>query len=70
MSSPVLRFPLKLDGVLVVPRPDGKAERSEMIGALTGALALLAESRDPAGKAYRRGLVGRIRSILERERGR
>lgn len=45
-----------------------RADRGEIIAALVGAVAILAEVNDPIGRAYRLGLVTRIRSILGRER--
>lgn len=55
MSAPVIAFPVD------------RAGRSEMLAALVGAQAILAEIKDPIGSAYRLDLMARIRSILDRE---
>ena len=65
--SNTITFPIKPE-----PRPitHARADRSEMIGVLTGALAVLATDKSRIGAAYREGLCKRIRSILDRERAR
>lgn len=70
MSAPVIPFPER-GAIRPIPAAivDGRrADRSEIIAALVGAVAILAEVNDPIGRAYRLGLVTRIRSILGRER--
>jgi hypothetical protein len=69
MNYGIIRFPIKLDGALVLPKLDDRADRHEMLGALTGALHVMAGDKDPIGRAYRDKLVVRIRGILDRERG-
>ncbi len=72
MSTPVIRFPIKLEPMprqLLVPLVSGGADRSEMIGVIRGALALLKASTERSGAAYRKGLVLRMRSIIDRENG-
>lgn len=54
----------------VLKFPPPRADRSEMLAVIVGSIALLAEVRDPIGRTYREGLVRRMKSILERERGR
>jgi hypothetical protein len=79
LSGPVIPFPTSRtfrDGQVIeelhitwtVPAwPDRRADRSELLAALVGAVVILAEVKDPIGRAYREGLVARIRSIIERE---
>lgn len=71
MSAPVIPFPtFHPDPVSEKVANEGyaRADRSEIIAALVGAVAILAEVKDPIGRAYREGLIRRIRSILSRER--
>jgi hypothetical protein len=59
------------DGCSFTFQPDGadpRAERGELLGCLVGAVAILAEIKDPIGRAYRGRLVARIKSIIEREK--
>jgi hypothetical protein len=46
---------------------DTRADRSEMLAALVGCLAILAEIKDPIGAAYRLDLMSRIKSMVARE---
>ena len=46
---------------------DDRAERSELVATLVGALAIISGIRDSVGRAYRADLARRIRSILDRE---
>ncbi len=48
-------------------RTDSRAERSELVALLVGAVVLLEESKDPIGRAYREHVIGRIRGVIDRE---
>jgi hypothetical protein len=51
----------------VIPFPE-RAERSQLIALLVGAVTLLEEAKgDPIGRAYREALIRRIRNVLARE---
>lgn len=62
--SAIIPFPDKFP-----PRTERRmpAERSEMIAALVSAGVILSESKDPIGRVFREGLVGRIRDIVASE---
>lgn len=66
----IITFPIRLDGAVVLPKLDGRAERSEMLAVLTGSLHVMEGDKDPIGRAYRGQLCTRIRSILGRENAR
>ena len=53
---------------LLRPRPSTRAERSELVALLVGAVVLLAEVKDPVGRVYRENVLAGIRSIIARER--
>lgn len=67
MNATTYRLQIKLEAP--PPAMPARADRSEMIGALTGALAIISTERSPIGRVYRDGLKRRIKSILDREMG-
>lgn len=70
MSSHVIRVNVRLEAPsLPSAALHVRAERAEMIACLTGSLSLLEADTSRIGRPYRDGLKARIRSILERERG-